>query len=386
MIITHEVKDLIDLIEKIIKIPSVENLDPLFSNLISLLHKNCLAVRERYVDTQTRCFNLSAYPIDSDGYAQSFDPITQEKEFFSAWQKYGVIVGKNIASDTQCNNVVNLMHEALSALSSNHFDIHKPNTYTHIPRDESGVEIFSRGFFEIYHDAALAPIRQNIRAYIHHVLIWGRADLWTSFDRLGLKLPRHEGAKGLRLHVDQNPDINPHFKTIQGVLALVDCPVERGTFCAVPGSKYLFDGYKNNPEKSPEFVELGSHHPHEKELRNHAQALPLRAGDMVSWDSRTTHANTDNISNDPRYVFYIAAGVANEENEAAVKARRDAFTNGLATSPYKVPESLLRASLKPRYTNPKALASLRKPETLTLLGELLYGEKQYKDIIPPPAP
>ncbi|MCD8496725.1 MAG: phytanoyl-CoA dioxygenase family protein [Alphaproteobacteria bacterium] len=204
-------------------------------------------------------------------------------------------------------------------------------------------------------------------------------------DRLGVKLPSHEGGKALPLHVDQNPTIDPDFKTLQGVLALVDCPAERGTFRGVPGSRNVFQQYAQMPGGIGEFVELDPQHPIAEELTNKAQAFPLRAGDMVSWDSRTTHANTENISQDPRMVFYVAAGLAQENNAAAVAARKDAFTTGLATSKLKVPQALLRATIKPRFIDAEAVSRIRKPENLTLLGKLLYGTERYDDIIPPSA-
>jgi hypothetical protein len=96
----------------------------------------------------------------------------------------------------------------------------------------------------------------------------------------------------------------------------------------------------------------------------------LRAGDIVTWDSRTTHANSANHSGESRYVAYVAAGPARESDWAAVSARSDAFRTGVGAN---VRDALMHASKKPRYTAPALLSANRQPEDLTVLGRLLYG-------------
>ncbi|MBU0800382.1 MAG: hypothetical protein KKA05_05195, partial [Alphaproteobacteria bacterium] len=168
------------------------------------------------------------YPVDEEGYAVAFDPLEDEQGFVAAWQRYGIVVGKEILSAAQCQGAVESIKARFNDLSAGRCDLDKPGTWADMPKDAQGTPVLSRGFLEIYHDRALAEIRQNVRAYIHHVLVWGRTDLWTSFDRVGVKLPHHEESKALPLHVDQNPNVHPGFKTVQGVLALSDCPAERG--------------------------------------------------------------------------------------------------------------------------------------------------------------
>lgn len=334
-------------------------------------------IKERYESYSKNKGVISSYPIDIDGYAVSFDPLENEQEFWNTWLKYGIVVGKQVVSKEICNYAIQRMHDITRGISDNKCELDKPETWKDAPIDSNGISFISRGFFEVYHDRALSDIRQSVRLYIHHVAIWGRVDLWTSFDRLGVKLPGHEESYALPLHIDQNPLIHPDFKTIQGVLALADCPIERGTFMGVPGSKSIFDEYKRFAPEKGEFVELLSSDQIARILEENAQPIPIRAGDIVSWDSRTTHANTENKSTETRYVAYVAAGPSREGSPDLVDIRLDAFRSGIGSN---VREALMHASKKARYSNYEKLEEVRESEKLSLLGELLYGQEKYEKI------
>jgi ectoine hydroxylase-related dioxygenase (phytanoyl-CoA dioxygenase family) len=114
------------------------------------------------------------------------------------------------------------------------------------------------------------------------------------------------------------------------------------------------------------------------QLKENAQTFPLRAGNLVSWDSRTTHANSENVSGDTRYVAYVAAGPTREEDDKLINVRMEGFTSGEGSN---VREALMHASKKSRYSDLEKLQSLRKPEELNLLGQLLYGQEKYAKII-----
>lgn len=378
MVINDQIKELVHKLEQTGANDSVA-FTTYLKDLISALKIN-LAKSEntqRYLEYKNNIGSISKYPISEDGFAIAYDPIEDEQEFWNAWQQFGIVVGKNVVAPEICARAIKRMHEITSDISDGKCDLDKSETWNNTPVDADGISFISRGFFEVYHDKALSDIRQSIRLYIHHVLIWGRVDLWTSFDRLGVKLPHHEESYALPLHVDQNPLIHPDFKTVQGVLALTDCPVERGTFVGVPGSKSIFADYGKFAPTHGEFVELQDTAEIAKTLEENAQAIPLRAGNIVSWDSRTTHANTENKSQETRFVAYVAAGPSREDAPELIQARTDAFISGIGTN---VREALMHASKKARYTNYEKLKAVREQEQLTLLGKLLYGQERYDKI------
>jgi len=316
MIIDSEIKKLLVQIESL-DINDSNHLTPLMIKLIQQLHRNCQKpdMQARYAkyhqslseNTANPESKLCKYPIDDDGYANAFSPIEDEETFWQTWNKYGLVVSCAVVGQEQCSETIARIHALVKALSGGQFLIEDSSSYVNIPRDKKEVPLISRGFFEVYHDDSLAQLRQSVRLYLHHVVIWGQVDLWTTFDRYGLKLPNLEQSKALPLHVDQNATVHPGFTTVQGVLALSDCPIERGTFAAVPGSKHFFKEYKTIVNAKGEYyrgeyVELDLSQPFASHLVEHKQTLPIRAGDIVSWDSQTTHANSANLSGETRMV------------------------------------------------------------------------------------
>lgn len=377
MLINARVKDLVGQLEQDELAPALSH--KLIVELVNELEVACqrTEAKARYAGLYDSPASLLPYPMDGAGFAVSFDPIEDEEGFVEAFRQHGLVVGHQVVPARLCTQVRGRMADLLEGLSDGACQLDKPETWGLMPVDSVGVPILTRGFFEVYHDAVLAELRQAVRVYIHHVLIWGRTDLWTSFDRLGVKLPEHGESGALPLHVDQNPKVHPGFRTLQGVLALDDCPVERGTFLGVAGSRDDFGIYADMTLNMGEHVELAGDSKQVRALRARAQPIPLRAGDMVSWDSRTTHANTANVSDKTRFVAYLSAGPAPKDASLA-EVRNEAFASGVGSN---VRDALMHASKKPRYTAPEALAGVRKPEKLTLLGELLYGQKPWAEVM-----
>lgn len=378
-IINDEVRDLVARIEKCSMNSDTggEVLDDLLIRLVRLLQVRCAQpeVVARYAAYDRADVGGGPMPRDDDGYVIGYDPLTQEPEFVACWQNYGIVVGTDVVSNELCAATIARMGELMLGLSEGRCDLNDPSSWANMPVDSAGVPFASRGFFELYHDDAVAQLRQSVRVYLHYVLIWGRADLWTTFDRLGLKLPEHEESKALPLHVDQNPNVHPDFRTVQGVLALVDCPEERGTFVGAPGSREVFHIYAGMAKNGGEYVELDQSQPQALPLLDRARPCPLRAGSLISWDSRTTHANSANVSDKARYVAYIAFGIQRQEQPEALAWRIDGFMSGVGLNQR---DAYMHASKKPRFSNQPLLAALRRREKLTSLGRLIYGKDRYE--------
>ncbi len=373
--------DTLTLIRAIQETKCSKEVDSLLKTLVARLQQRCQLpeIRERYRKLEQPAIYNGKYPIDSEGFAVAYDPVEQEEQFWNAWLTYGYVVGKQVISKKQCADTVSRIKSILQTISENAFNLELPETYKNVPADEKGIPAISRGFFEVYHDDSLAQIRQAVKVYIHHVMLWGRADLWTTFDRFGVKMADEQEAKGLPLHVDQNPLVHPGFKTTQGVLALIDCPVKQGTFVAVPGSRGSFADYiqaieQHDPNYRGEYVEAAWDPELDSRLNKNAQPIPIRAGDLVSWDSRTTHANSTNLLMTPRLVVYISAGPVPEDSLKLKEERMAVFTTGEGKN---VREAMIHASKPPRSALHHKMAELRHAEQLTHLGRLLYGQEDY---------
>lgn len=321
----------------------------------------------------------AAYPIHNDGYAHALDPLHDEAGYEDYMRTYGFIVGKDVISSSTADNTVRRLHEIGRQLSNNQFVLSDASTYEHIPKDPNDTPILTRGFFEWYHDNAWAQIRQSVRLYLHHALIWRRPDLWVTFDRFGVKPAEHQSlTKALPLHVDQSPAIHPQFRTIQGILALADCPAEVGTTVLAPGSRIHFQEFLPFTQPNEQYVELSDQsHPILRQLNEQAQQVPLRKGSIVTWDSRTAHANSANYSETTRYVALVAAGIAKEGQPHLRALRQQYYQSGIGKNER---DAFMHASLRPRYTDPVAIRRVREPEQLTVLGEALYGFKTYGEI------
>ncbi len=223
-------------------------------------------------------------------------------------------------------------------------------------------EARNRGFLDAYHDNRILQLRQDPGMHSVFSAIFDNNDLWVVFDRL-IYLEPNDHEENLPLHVDQNPRTHPSFCSLQGLLALQDCNLESGTFACVPQSHKWFEEYA---EFSPEH---GSYVPYQGNRKPALQAIPLKAGEMVVWDSRTTHSRVrleDKKCRIKRYAVLITFMPAKRDDYNLVTARKEAFWQGIGVNNL---DAGLRATSQPRYGK-----SLRKrEEQFSELGKRIYG-------------
>lgn len=214
------------------------------------------------------------------------------------------------------------------------------------------------GFMDLYHDDSLAQLRQDPRMYDVFSTILGTKQLWVVFDRV-IHQKIGEGEDPLPPHVDQNPVTNPGFSNVQAMLALRDMNESSGTLAVVPKSPLFFSEYAAWTKPGDGYVEYqGDNLPAFVGLR-------LKEGELVIWDSRTTHSRFRGEPKADRYAALITFTYA-KEDMTLVSLRHKYFNEGIG---WNCHDAGLRATSRPRCEQ-----SLRHtPEKLTALGRKLYG-------------
>lgn len=214
------------------------------------------------------------------------------------------------------------------------------------------------GFMDVYHDDVLAQLRQDPALVKVFASIYQSDDLWVVFDRLMYWHPT-EGEMPLAAHVDQNPIVHPDFSFVQGMLALADMDECTGTLALVPKSPAFFQEYTPWVVRSG-YVEYQGERPLDFVY------LRLKAGQMVIWDSRTTHSRfRQTHATRERFAALLTFTPALRDREDLVETRKRYFEAGIGHVDI---EAGMRATAHPRCER-----SLRmNPEVLTELGRKLY--------------
>lgn len=214
------------------------------------------------------------------------------------------------------------------------------------------------GFMDLYHDDSLAQIRQDPRLHYIFATLFNDPRLWVVFDRV-MYWGASEGESNLPPHVDQNPINNPGFYNVQGMLALRDMNEGTGTLALVPKSLHEFQNYAQWAKPRDGFIE------HQGVEPLHFVAVRLKEGQIIIWDSRTTHSRFRGEPTSNRYAALITYTPAVADPEL-MALRLKYFQEGVGWSNY---QAGLRATARPRCE-----ISLRStPERLTPLGRKLYG-------------
>jgi len=107
---------------------------------------------------------------------------------------------------------------------------------------------------------------------------------------------------------------------VQGLITLVDCPIEVGGFHCVPQfhGKRFFEWAKQNTSygeshgvKHRNFVEV----PDDDPMRQEVTKVPMKAGSLLIWNSQLPHGNFPNTSDKFRMVQYIKCIDATSDRE-----------------------------------------------------------------------
>ncbi|MEQ9665804.1 MAG: phytanoyl-CoA dioxygenase family protein [Phycisphaerales bacterium] len=229
-------------------------------------------------------------------------------------------------------------------------------------RDIKMAELNNGGMVEAYNHPALWSNRQERRVYDAFVDIWDREDLWVTIDRANLNTPN----RGVRafdgfIHWDVDTTIEPPPIGVQGVVSLVDTDAQTGGFQCVPEIFRDFDAWKRGQpaDRDGWRPDLGGLEP---------TFVPLRAGDLLIWNSLLAHGIRANRSDRPRIAQYIAMLPADEGNQALRDWRIRSWRERLAPEGDAFPG------------DPRDWERSRYPTApLTPLGERLLGLKSWRD-------
>ncbi len=172
-------------------------------------------------------------------------------------------------------------------------------------------ELGNTGMVEIYNHQYLWDNRQHPRIYDVFVDIWDREDLWVTIDRANLNTPNRGSRKidGF-IHWDVDSTADPLPVNVQGVLSLVDTDPEVGGFQCVPE---LFRTFEEWVWRQPR--DRDPFHPDISDFD--LEFIPLKAGDLLIWNSLLAHGIKPNRSPDrARIAQYISMYPADESNQA----------------------------------------------------------------------
>jgi ectoine hydroxylase-related dioxygenase (phytanoyl-CoA dioxygenase family) len=179
--------------------------------------------------------------------------------------------------------------------------------------------VSKNGMVEMYHYQSMWDNRQQSR--VHEVFneLLGTPRLWVSLDRANFKPPAHPAhpefdTQGF-IHWDEDSTRYPDIPCrLQGVLALEDTDESMGGFQCVP------ELYRDLPEWI-------ARQPTDRDARvpdltgYSITPIPLRAGEMVIWNSLLPHGNGRNRSGRPRLAQYITMYPARDEAERLERIR-----------------------------------------------------------------
>jgi hypothetical protein len=217
------------------------------------------------------------------------------------------------------------------------------------------------GMVEMYHYQSMWNNRQHPRVHQVFADIFGTDKLWVSLDRTNFKPPANPqypdyNRQGF-IHWDTDINLYPDIPFgVQGVLALTDTDEEMGGFQCIPEQ---YQELKQWIARQP----AGEKIPRSPDVTGYTVTqVPLRAGDMVIWNTLLLHGNGQNRSHKPRLAQYITMSLANENDEATRQEHISCWQNNEPPHHWAFPG------------DPRKIEEQRsKPAELTPLGRKLLG-------------
>lgn len=224
---------------------------------------------------------------------------------FAHWQTWGYVVVPNAVPPENVRATVDFLWEF------EEMDPDDPASWTRPQRrDHEMKELNNAGMVEAYNTQALWDNRQYPRVYDAFVDLWDTERLWVTIDRANLNPPNRDArAFGGFIHWDADTSLDPLPINVQGVLSLVDTDPEVGGFQCVPELFRTFEEWRR--------TQPADRDPWKPDVAGFAvEFIPLKAGDLLIWNSLLAHGIRPNRSNRVRMAQYISMTPAQEDNEA----------------------------------------------------------------------
>ncbi len=227
------------------------------------------------------------------------------------WTKSGYVIVNAAVPAENISRLVDLLWEFSEMRPTD------PSTWSRTQlRDHQMLELNNSGMVEIYNHQYLWDNRQYPRVYDAFVDIWDRTDLWVAIDRANLNTPNREGRDFTGfIHWDVDTSLTPLPIGVQGVLSLVDTDSEIGGFQCVPELFRTLEDWRT--------TQPTGRHPFHPDLTGlEVVNVPMRAGDLLIFNSLLAHGIRPNVSSDRvRIAQYISMFPADEQNAAERDAR-----------------------------------------------------------------
>ena len=273
------------------------------------------------------------------------------------WTTWGFVIVANAVPPDHLARVKALLWEFQET------DPSDPSTWDKTQlRDNQMKELNNSGMVEVYNHPYLWDNRQYPRVYDAFVDVWDREDLWVTIDRANLN-PPNRGARpfGGFIHWDSDTSQVPLPVNVQGVLSLVDTDPEIGGFQCVPELfRTLEEWIATQPRDRNPFYPDTTGFP--------IRFVPLRAGDLLIWNTLLAHGIKPNTSADRvRMAQYVSMYPADENNPRAREVRIRSWRDREPPKGFAFPG------------DPRGWEKKRYPRAeLSKLGESLLGLRPWK--------
>ncbi|OKL63257.1 hypothetical protein UA08_01591 [Talaromyces atroroseus] len=223
----------------------------------------------------------------------------------------------------------------LKSFGNDKLDYENPNTWVaeNLPV-QSTINTFSA--YAVAHEKFMWDARLEPGVVDAFAQIWGTDELIVSFDSLNITFPNRKDVprKGAWEHVDQSP-LRRGMHCVQGIINLSPAGPDDGGLVVYPGSHKYHEEFCNTQTEPSTWKaqDLYWFQPEQlawyeaKGVRPHKVCADI--GDLIVWDSRTTHygAEPTEASNTIRTVIYAAYSPAKLASSETLERKKEVFRN-----------------------------------------------------------